>query len=53
MLIENAEHDDLVTPESIALFMKEMGDAGINWQFHNHSQIKHGWTLPPGVWATE
>jgi len=53
VLIENAEHDDLVTLEGIKLFMEEMGSAQVDWQIHHHSGIKHGWTLPPGVWATE
>ena len=53
VLIENAEHDDHVSPESIELFTKEMNDAGVDWQIHHHSGAKHGWALPPGVWATE
>ena len=43
----------MVTNETIALFMKEMNDAGVNWRINHHAGIHHGWTLPPGVWATE
>ena len=53
VLIENAELDDHVTPESIADFQKEMNDNKIDWQIHHHAQTKHGWALPSGVWATE
>jgi hypothetical protein len=42
-----------VTPEAIKAFTDEMNAAGVHWQFHNHAGIEHGWTLPPGVWATE
>jgi len=53
VLIENAQYDDHVTPESITAFMAEMDEAGVDWQIHHHSGAKHGWALPPGVWATE
>lgn len=53
ILIENAQHDDHVSPESITEFMAEMDAAGVDWQIHHHSGAKHGWALPPGVWATE
>mmetsp|Transcript_29451 Transcript_29451/g.77182 ORF Transcript_29451/g.77182 Transcript_29451/m.77182 type:complete len:307 (+) Transcript_29451:33-953(+) len=53
VLIENAEHDDLVSPESIAAFTEEMGAASVDWQIHHHGGVQHGWALPPGVWATE
>ena len=53
MLIENAELDDHVSEESIKTFIAEMNEHGVDWQLHHHSQTKHGWALPPGVWATE
>jgi len=53
ILIENAQHDDHVSPESITKFMAEMDEQGVDWQIHHHSGAKHGWALPPGVWATE
>jgi hypothetical protein len=30
-----------------------MNSAGIDGQIHHHLGAHHGWTLPPGVWATE
>lgn len=53
VLIENAEFDDHVSAESIVKFQAEMNEHGVDWQIHHHSGIKHGWALPPGVWATE
>lgn len=53
VVIENAELDAQVTLESIEKFANEMNEAGVNWRINHHAQAKHGFALPPGVWATE
>lgn len=48
VLIENGDYDDLVSPESIAEWKREMDQARIDWRFNNHARTPHGFALKPG-----
>ena len=47
VLIENGAADYLVTNESKERFYAEMNEAGVDWNFHDHSGTPHGFALPP------
>ncbi|MGY6277556.1 dienelactone hydrolase family protein [Methylomonas sp. MgM2] len=46
ILVLNGAEDRFVTPESIAAFKKEMGDAAADYQFVNYPGVIHGFTNP-------
>ena len=47
VLVENGAADYLVTNESKERFFAEMNEAGVDWNFHDHSGTPHGFALPP------
>lgn len=46
ILVCNGEADQLVTPQQIEAFQKEMKDAGVNFVFRSYPGAKHAFTNP-------
>ena len=47
IFIENGSEDQLVSKDNKNRFFLEMDNAGVDWNFHEHSRTPHGFALPP------
>ncbi len=46
VLALHGQDDPLVPPEQVATFMKEMSEAGVDWQLHAYGDTVHAFTEP-------
>jgi len=52
LVVENGSHDGEVPVDSIMEWVEEMDKHEVNWQFHNHARMPHGFALAPGSAGT-
>ena len=49
VFIENGSSDELVTEKNKIRFFKEMDEARVDWNFHDHARAPHGFSLPTSL----